>query len=219
MRLPGHEPPVITRSGKIRSGPFPCFAYPTIAQRLDERSISWRYYVDSGTASLTLNAYDAIKYVREGPDWKTDVATPTSRVFADLKDGTLTQVSWVVSGLFDGDGPFSRSAHGPRWLSSIVQAAQKSRYWPHLAIVVLWASDGNEMFYDHVPPPQYGRVLGLGLRVPMLVISPYAKRGHVSHTTYENGGSTLRFIEETFGLKPLGTTDVTANSIRDCFVQ
>jgi phospholipase C len=130
----------------------------------------------------------------------------------------LKQVSWVISGIRESDAPFVRSAGGPAWVNSIVQTAQKSRYWSHLAIIVVWASDGSEAFYDNVAPPQLSR-MGLGLRVPMIVISPYAKRGYVSHTIYQNGGSTLRFIEESFGLKSLGATDVTANSIRDCFVQ
>ena len=201
----GARTTVVTRKGILTNrGPFPCFTYPTMAQRLDAKSISWRYYVDENQGE-SFNAYGAVKYVREGPDWKSDVISPTTRVLSDLKGGTLAQVSWVVG------------SDDPAWVESVANAARKSRYWSHLAMIVLWASDGNENFYDNVPPPNYGRLLGLGLRVPMIVISPYAKRGFISHTVYETGGSTLRFIEETFGLRSLGASDVYANSIGDCF--
>ena len=70
-------------------------------------------------------------------------------------------------------------------------------------------------WYDHVPPQIYDSY-ELGFRVPMIVISPYAKRGYVSHTPYEFG-SILKFIERTFDLASLGTTDVRANDLSDCF--
>ncbi len=70
-------------------------------------------------------------------------------------------------------------------------------------------------WYDHEPPPQLDYT-GLGFRVPMLVISPYAKPGYVSHTQYEFG-SILKFVEDTFSLGRLGTTDVRATSIADSF--
>ena len=69
--------------------------------------------------------------------------------------------------------------------------------------------------YDHIPPPQLDYE-GLGFRVPMIVISPYAKKGYVSHTQYEFG-SVLKFVETTFGLPSLGTTDARANNITDPF--
>jgi phospholipase C len=77
-------------------------------------------------------------------------------------------------------------------------------------------------FYDHVPPPFFDNWGGLGFRVPMLVISPYAREavpgtpGYVSHTQYEFG-SILKFVENVWGLGSLGTTDQRANSIVDSF--
>ena len=88
------------------------------------------------------------------------------------------------------------------------------------AIVVLWDDWGG--WYDSVPPPQLD-YRGLGIRVPCIVISPYARQGHVSHTQYEFG-SLLRFMEEAFGLPSLaslqvggGYTDTRAYSISDVF--
>jgi phospholipase C len=79
--------------------------------------------------------------------------------------------------------------------------------------VVVWDDWGG--FYDHVAPPQLDYT-GLGFRVPLLVISPYAKTGYVSHTQYEFG-SILKFVEQTFNLGSLGTTDVRATSIGNVF--
>jgi hypothetical protein len=84
------------------------------------------------------------------------------------------------------------------------------------------AVDGNHCavgrlggWYDSAPPPQLDYV-GLGLRVPCIIISPYVKKGHVAHTRYEFG-SILKFMEQTFKLQSLGSTDVRANSLLDVF--
>ncbi|MGA9273996.1 MAG: alkaline phosphatase family protein, partial [Candidatus Cybelea sp.] len=107
---------------------------------------------------------------------------------------------------------------GPSWVSSVVNAIGKSPYWNSTAIVVLWDDWGG--WYDSVAPPQLGFV-GLGIRVPCIIISPYAKAGYVSHTQYEFG-SVLRLIEETFKLPSLGPaaggyTDMRAHSLVDSF--
>ncbi|HTA37700.1 MAG TPA: alkaline phosphatase family protein, partial [Candidatus Acidoferrales bacterium] len=82
------------------------------------------------------------------------------------------------------------------------------------AIFVIWDDWGG--LYDHVPPP-FVDYDGLGFRVPLLVISPYARRGHVSHVQYEST-SILKFTEDTFGLGRLGVADARANSpASDCF--
>jgi len=79
----------------------------------------------------------------------------------------------------------------------------------------MWDEWGG--WYDHVPPP-YVDYDGLGIRVPLLVISPYAKRNYVSHVQYEHG-SILRYVEDTFGLPRLAASDRRANSPElDCFV-
>jgi phospholipase C len=85
--------------------------------------------------------------------------------------------------------------------------------WPTTAIVLTWDDFGG--FYDHVPPPTVDG-LGFGPRVPLLVISPYAKEGYVSHTVYEFA-SVLQLIENRFKLKALTARDVEANSLLDAF--
>lgn len=98
-------------------------------------------------------------------------------------------------------------------MASVVNAIGKSSYWDSTAIIILWDDWGG--FYDHVSPPQLDYE-GLGFRVPMIIVSPYAKKGYVAHTQYEFG-SILKFVETTFGLPSLGTTDVRAHNITDAF--
>jgi hypothetical protein len=85
--------------------------------------------------------------------------------------------------------------------------------WASTAVFLTWDDFGG--FYDHVPVPQPD-VYGFGPRVPMLIISPYAKPGHISHTLYEFS-SVLKYAEETFGLAPLTERDAKANDMQDSF--
>ena len=105
-------------------------------------------------------------------------------------------------------------------MASVVNAVGKSQYWNSCAIIVVWDDWGG--FYDHKKPPFFDNWGGLGFRVPMLIVSPYARMtsssqpGYISHTQYEFG-SILKFIENVFNLGRLGTTDTRANSIGDSF--
>jgi phospholipase C len=97
----------------------------------------------------------------------------------------------------------------------VINAIGKSPAWQSTAIIVVWDDWGG--WYDHVAPPLPVQFGGLGFRVPMLVVSPFAKRGYVMHADYEFG-SILKVIEQNWGLPPLGTTDVRAASfINDAF--
>ena len=113
---------------------------------------------------------------------------------------------------------------GPSWVTSVVNAIGESSYWESTAIFVLWDDWGG--WYDDAAPPQRD-FRGLGIRVPCIIISPYARRGsgagggYVAHTQYEYG-SILKFVEETFGLPPIGPpsrgfTDTRAASMLDDF--
>ncbi|MGA7354433.1 MAG: alkaline phosphatase family protein, partial [Candidatus Cybelea sp.] len=95
-----------------------------------------------------------------------------------------------------------------------VNTIGESKFWKSTAIFVQWDDWGG--LYDHVPPP-YEDYDGLGFRVPLLVISPYAKQNHVSHVQYETA-SVLRFAEDLFGLGQLAAADARATSpAPDCF--
>ena len=219
---PGTVTHVLFSNGVERyDGPFPCLTqYKTMADVLDAARVSWKYYVQSFDISSPYadfsgqvwNAYDVIKGVRHGSDWK-NVTTPNTTIFKDIKNGSLPQVSWVIPTILDSDHPASGSNTGPSWVTSVVNAIGKSQYWQNTAVIVLWDDWGG--FYDPVPPPQLDYT-SLGMRVPMIVISPFAKHNFVSKTQYEFG-SILKFIEQNFGAGSLGTTDARANSIGDVF--
>ncbi|HEY6487428.1 MAG TPA: alkaline phosphatase family protein [Candidatus Cybelea sp.] len=201
-------------------GPFPCLTYATVRDLLDKKAVSWKYYsnpVDGGSGA-TWNPFEAIKAVRYSPEWGTNVTTSDMQIFDDISNGSLPQVSWIIADSQNSDHPSSHSDTGPSWVASIVNAIGKSQYWSSSAVIVTWDDWGG--FYDHEPPPMFDQWGGLGFRVPMIVVSPYARGGgtknYVSHTPYEFG-SILRFIEDTFDLGTLGNTDQRATSIADCF--
>jgi phospholipase C len=209
---PGTIAPVLKNGRYEFGGPFPCFTqFRTIADLLDAASVGWNVYSDKD--SLAFDPFDPIKNVRLGPDWKNDGRHPASAILSDLSRGTLRPVSFVVS---PGDvSDFPGSAGGPKWIAQLVKAAQGSKYWQHVAIVVTWTSPAGGRFYDNVPPPFLDQI-GLGFRVPLLVISPNVKPGEISHTQYEFA-SILKFIETNWSLGSLGSTDERANSIGDMF--
>jgi phospholipase C len=199
-------------------GPRPCLSYPTMADTLDAKGISWKYYapaLNSGdVGGQAWSAFNAIDKVFYGPD-KAKVISPQTQVLLDAKNGQLADVSWVIPDLQDSDHPSSYSNHGPSWVATVVNAIGESKYWNSTAIVVVWDDWGG--WYDHVPPPQLDYV-GLGIRVPGLIISPYARAGTVVHTQYEFG-SILHFVEDVYGLPRLGgtSTDARSASLTDSF--
>jgi phospholipase C len=131
-----------------------------------------------------------------------------------VEGGSLASVTWVTPSFINSDHATSHSKTGPDWVASLVNAVGESPFWYDTAIFVMWDEWGG--WYDHVPPP-YVDYDGLGMRVPLLVISPYAKENYVSHVQYEHG-SILRFVEDTFGLPRLAASDARANSpAPDCF--
>ncbi|MGC1382021.1 MAG: alkaline phosphatase family protein, partial [Candidatus Baltobacteraceae bacterium] len=206
-------------------GPFPCFSqFSTMADLLDAGRITWAYYapaVDGGNvAGRVWSEFDAIAAVRRGRDWARNVISPSSTVLGDASAGRLPQVAWVIPDAANSDHAGEGADTGPSWVAAVVNAIGESPDWDSTAIVVLWDDWGG--WYDSVPPPQLD-FRGLGIRVPCIVISPYARKSYVSHTQYEFG-SILKFVEETFGLPALsslehgsGYSDARANSIGDVF--
>lgn len=200
-------------------GPFPCFTqFNTLADRLDGAHVPWRYYaVAIGNGGDGWSSFDAIRRVRYGGDWQKVIHPPT-RVLIDVPAGRLAGVTWVTPLARDSDHPGTDSSTGPSWVASVVNAIGESKYWDSTAIVVLWDDWGG--WYDDAAPPQKDFV-GLGERVPCIVISPFARAGYVTHTQYEFG-SIVKFAEQIFALDPLGPpsfgyTDTRANGLEDAF--
>lgn len=221
LRYGQTKPPNFSKqTGLETPGPYPCFAYATAATRLDAAKVSWAYYAPAiGSPSAVWSAFDAIWPVRFGADWSRNVKSPETRIFNDIAGHKLPPVAWVVPSLINSDHAGSRSATGPDWVGSIVNAVGESSYWKTTAIVVMWDEWGG--WYDHVVPRQYADASthayeGLGFRIPVLVISPYAKAGYVSHQQHEVA-SSLHLIEAVFGLPSLGEADVRADAFDDMF--
>ena len=192
-----------------------CFDYKTLGDELDEAGLSWRFYTskinrDGGEWS----GYQAVRHIRYGPDWKKDMITPQKRFITDVGKGVLANVTWITPICNNSDHVNCGGGFGPSWVSALVNAVGKSRFWDKTAIFVTWDDWGG--LYDHVPP-EHVDYDGLGFRVPLLVISPFAKQNYVSHVHYETG-SILKFTEDVFGLGRLAAADTRANSpALDCF--
>ena len=214
-----------SRHENTGSGPFPCFTqFDTLADLLDAAGVSWAYYAPSvnggDLGGQIWSGFDAISNVRHGEDWKRNVISPPGKILTDAAAGRLREVSWVIPDARDSDHLGEGEDDGPSWVSSVVNAVGESADWNSTAIVVLWDDWGG--LYDSVAPPQLD-FRGLGERVPCIIISPYARKGYVSHTVYEFG-SVVKFVEEVFELGSLsslglgsGYTDARAYSITGVF--
>jgi phospholipase C len=224
---PGSKTAVITTTLqlKARAGPYPCTknfpnggtSYTTLRDLFDGASpaISWKYYTPKiGGSGGIWSAFDVIYPVRDGPEWKANVISPETTILTDISSGNLAQMSWVVPDGENSDHPGNTSDTGPSWVASVVNAIGKSSYWDSTAIVVVWDDWGG--FYDEVEPPKLDAQGGPGFRVPLLVVSPYVAKNKISHSVY-GFGSIVRFIEDTWNLGRLGTTDQTSKSIGNIF--
>jgi phospholipase C len=114
--------------------------------------------------------------------------------YAAAAKGTLPDVSWVTPDWKDSDHPGAPIGEGQAWVTGLVNAVMKGPDWDSTAIFVAWDDWGG--FYDHVKPPVVD-ANGYGLRVPGLVISPYARTGYVDHQVL-SFDAYLKFIEDDF---------------------
>ena len=161
-------------------GPFPCLTYQDAPRFARQKGVSWKYYSPPvhGGSGAYWNPFEAIKAVRYSSEWRTK--SPGMPIFNDISNGTLPEVSWIIADNPNSDHPSHPIPARHGWQASSTRSAKS--YWSSSAIVVLWDDWGG--FYDHEPPPFFDQWGGLGFRVPMIVISPYARGG---------GDSELRF--------------------------
>jgi phospholipase C len=189
----------------------PCFSVNTTPQELDQYGISWKYYGSNGSWDAPLN----ISGLYSSPN---NITTPDQFV-VDVQQGNLAAVSWVTPASGETDHPPERLEDGENFLINQVNAIMQSQppysYWSNTAIFVTWDDWGG--FYDHVPPPPVDAT-GLGSRTPLIVISPYAKSGYISHQQGEFS-SFPKFIEANWNLPNLGQRDAlpTTSNLMDFF--
>jgi phospholipase C len=206
----------ITTKRTYGKSQVPCFDYNTLGDELDKAHLEWRFYTSKYSVPVSglWSAYQAVKHIYSGPDWKKDIITPQKRFLQDVAAGRLASFTWITPTCEDSDHISCGGGFGPSWVSSVVNAVGESKFWNSTAIFVQWDDWGG--LYDPVPPP-FKDYDGLGFRVGLIVISPYAKENYVSHVQYETA-SVLRFAENLFGLAPLSAADMRATSpAANCF--
>jgi phospholipase C len=110
-------------NGTDLPGVFPCFDYLTMADNLDTKGITWKFYTAPTSSGFMWSAFQAIRHIRFGPDWTNNLVSPETKVLADIKNGQLAQVTWIIpeNAFSDHAGP-GATAEGPDWVASITNA-------------------------------------------------------------------------------------------------
>lgn len=198
------------------SDTFPCFNFPTLGDLLTAHNLTWTYYAPGqDKLGYFWSSYNAIAHIRDTAQWQEHVVD-TSQFLTDATDGALPNVSWLVQPSKYSDHPPHSACVGENWTVKQINAImQNPDLWAHTAIILTWDDFGG--FYDHVAPPQGPNPQSqFGFRVPAIIISPYAKPGHVDHIFY-SFTSMIRFAEVNYGLNPLGAMDQQANDMFSAF--
>ena len=202
-----------TKRGVARNaGNQPIYAWTDLTYLLHKNHVSWGYYVVSGTEPDCQNdAAETCAPVKQNSNtpgiwnplpWFDTVRTDhqlanvqdVKKFYAAAKAGTLPAVSWVVPSGQVSEHPPAPVSYGQSYVTSLINATMKSPEWDSTAIFLAWDDWGG--FYDQVVPPTVDEN-GYGLRVPGMVISPYAKKGYVDHQTLSFDAYD-KFIEDDF---------------------
>ncbi len=179
----------------------------TIWDRLDAAGLTWRSYSGDGHDHSSGQAsgyiWNSCTYFYEcfnGAQWGNVV--PAAQIVTDAAVGSLPNYSVVTPTAANSQHNKDSMLAGDNWIGQVVSAIESGPQWASTAVFITWDDCG--CFYDHVPPPA-----GLGIRVPMIIVSPYVIAGHTDSTA-ASFASILAFVEHDFGLSPLSTADATA---------
>ena len=173
---------------------YPCANIVSLPNLLNNAGLCWRYYAD-------VPIWDAPRMLKPLHGSPND--DHVRQFITDVKSGNLANVSWLTPTGVSTDHPPSMLEPAQNFVTDEVNAIMNSSYWNSTAIFLTWDDFGS--LYDHVAPPQID-TLGLGPRVPLIVISPYAKAGYISHQQSEFS-SFVKFAETNWGLPNLGQRD------------
>jgi phospholipase C len=205
---PGQTVEIVDPEGHIKQVP-PCFDFETEGDLLTDERIPWAYYAaEPDQEGYIWSAYSAVRHIRETGEWREHVL-PVDRLIQDIRAERLPPVTWISPRFEFSEHPEANFCLGERWSTNVVNAIMRSPMWEDTAIFLTWDDYGG--FYDHASPPRVDD-FGFGIRVPMLVISPYAKRGYVDSHLGEFS-SVLRFIEDNWGLTQLTERDRDARNM------
>ena len=196
------------------AAPTKVASVPTIFDRLDAKQLSWKVY---GTIKIwnICPQFAACLYTKQHNN-----VVDTSQFLTDAKKGTLPAYSVLIPvGPNGGDTSQHPGGHGSmlagdNWIGQVASALQSSPDWKSTALFITYDDCG--CFYDHVPPGKNPDGSQQGIRMPMVIVSPYAKVAGTD-TKRATFGSILRFAEETFGLAPLGVNDAHAYDYSNAF--
>ena len=216
--VPGNE------ANRIPAGGFGDI--PTIFDQLQAAGISWKFYVSRYDPFLTYRSLEEASFLDPQVQWVPLLSfdrfiddpelaahiVDLDQYFIDLENDELPAVSYVLA-LGATEHPLTSLEAGQRFTKNLLQALMESRAWESSAFILTYDDWGG--WYDHVSPPQKD-AFGLGFRVPALLVSPYARRGHIDSAELEFT-SILRFIADNWGLAPLTERVFGANSLISAF--
>jgi phospholipase C len=209
------------------------YNFPEITELLTSGKIDWKYYVTSGTLPDTEDDHVVGSQSQEQQDpdkytfWNPLPAFPevqndptqrsrlqgTSQFYIDAANGNLPQVSWIIPDSSVSEHPPAGVKEGMAYVTGLINTIMEGPDWNSTAIFVSWDDWGG--FYDHVAPPKVDQY-GLGIRVPGLIISPYAKENYIDHNTY-SFESWLKIVEERFDVNPMTARDTNASDMLSAF--
>jgi phospholipase C len=199
----------------------------TIFDRLEERGISWKFYVQNYDPGINYRTAHLISGNRasqiiwvpilnmarflDDPELSSHIVD-LSEYYKDLENGTLPAVAYIAPAGASEHPPGSIRS-GQKFVKGLIQALMRSSAWDSSAFMVLYDDWGG--WYDHVNPPQVD-THGYGMRVPAFMVSSYARRGHIDSTVLDFT-SILKFIEENWSIEPLAERDANANNFLTAF--
>jgi phospholipase C len=199
-------------------GPTSVKHVPTIMDRLAAAGLTWKLYAGNGPITSTRPKPD-------GYHWATcpyfagclytgqsKSFVPNSRIITDAVQGTLPNFAVVTPTARQSQHNSESWIAGDDWMGKVVSALEDGPQWGSTAIFITWDDCG--CFYDHVNPLQYDPTWGI--RVPTVIVSPYAKAGFTDTTPTSYSGF-LAYVEHTFGLASLNTSDANAYDFRNSF--
>ena len=200
----------------------------TIFDRLQQAGISWKFYVQDYNPAINFRTLPHLKDSNRDsqPIWCPLLDIPRfldnptlrshivdmSQYYTELRDGTLPQVAYLTAAGTSEHPPGSLTT-GQHFVHGLVNSLMSSREWDSSAFMLAYDDWGG--WYDHVLPPHRDRY-GDGFRVPAMLISPYARRHLIDHTTLDFT-SMLKFIEQNWKLRPLTKLDAEAGSLAGAF--
>jgi phospholipase C len=198
----------------------PAQTAPTIGDRLSDKGVSWAWYAGGWNAAVAGRPDPLFQYHHQPFLYYAAYAAGPARAhledeedfLVDVRDGTLPAVSFVKP-LIDEHPGYSTVVAAEQHALALIEAVRAGPQWPRTAIIVTYDENGG--FWDHLRPPVRDD-LGPGVRVPTLVISPFARRAFVDRTPYETM-SILSTIEHRFGLDPLTARDANAPDLAAAF--